>query len=463
MTLDDNQKIEGYSEIENNVQFQTKSNLEMEIFVMNTDWLIKILEMGQSEGITSDLEKLIMNEAASVGFGYEYTGFLANIHDISSYYGYYDDGERLAFFQLAIIEAMQKINFIPDILHLNDYHTAFIPFLLKEKYNWISKYQQIKTVLTIHNIEFQGQYGPEILGELFGLDTSYYYQGKVRYDDCVNFMKTGIECADMVTTVSPTYAKEIQTKRFGKRLEYVLRNDQEKLRGILNGIDNQVYDPQHDDYLFEKYSVETFDKKWINKQELQKQLNLPCRKDVPLIGIVSRMTDQKGFGLIVSEMANLMKFDVQVVLLGTGASNFEHDFRYFNATYPDKCRALIEFNDELAHKIYGAADLLLMPSLFEPCGLSQLIAMRYGVVPIVHETGGLADTVVSYNKFNGQGNGFGFKQNSSFQMMQAIKRAIKLYKNQHKFQQLATKDMQIDHSWKKVCHPYIEMYYDLMN
>lgn len=420
----------------------------------------------------------VLNFTVNVGWRKQYCGiktlqrdnviyyFIDNRYyfDRGHLYGDYDDGERFAFFQQAVIESLKHLNFIPNILHLNDYHTAFIPFLLKEKYNSDPLYRKIKTVLTIHNIEFQGQYGPEILGELFSLDSRFYNDGQVRHDGCVNFLKTGIEYADQVTTVSPTYAAEIQTPRFGKRLDSVLRTNNYKLQGILNGIDYCLYNPQQDGSLFQRYSYETFDLKKANKFELQKMLGLKVSDHIPLIAIISRMTVQKGFDLIVREMGNLMKFNVQVILLGTGDQKFEHDFHYFNNAYPNQCRSLIQFDTDLAQKIYGAADLLLMPSIFEPCGLSQLIAMRYGTVPIIHETGGLADTVTPYNKFNGRGTGFGFKAESSFFMMQTIKNALNLYqRNSDIFKEIAIRDMKIDHSWRKSCQLYLKMYQNLLN
>lgn len=424
--------------------------------------------MSHQEGL-----KDIFNFTVSVGWRRQYCGikelkrknviyyFIDNRYyfDRDRLYGYYDDGERFAFFQQAIIEVLQYLNFIPDILHLNDYHTALIPFLLKEKYNYIAAYRNIKTVLTIHNLEFQGQYGPEILGELFNISDWFYENGQVRHDGCVNFLKTGIEYADRVTTVSPTYAAEIQTPRFGKRLDSVLRNNNYKLRGILNGIDYDFYNPQKDRHLFQNYSYKTFNLKKNNKTSIQQMLGLRVNNKAPLIAIVSRMTKQKGFDLIVREIGNLMHFDVQVILLGTGNQKFENDFYYFNNEYADRCRALIKFDTDLAQKIYAAADLLLMPSIFEPCGLSQMIAMRYGTIPIIHETGGLIDTVVPYNQFNGKGNGFGFKTESSYFMMQAIKKAIKLYqKHPARFKKIAITDMKIDHSWKNACKEYIRLY-----
>lgn len=428
----------------------------------------------------NDQEKIknMFNITVNVGWRKQYCGikwmkkgnvtyyFIDNRYyfDRSQLYGYYDDGERYAFFQQAVIESLQYLDFIPDILHLNDYHTAFIPFLLKEKYNYIEAYHNIKTVLTIHNIEFQGQYGPEILDDLFSINRYFYDNGQVRQDGCVNFLKTGIEYADRITTVSPTYASEIQTPRFGRKLDSVLRRNNYKLQGILNGIDYNFYNPKTDKNLFQNYAYTTFNLKKINKIKLQKQLGIKVDDRIPLIAIISRMTKQKGFDLIIREFANLMNFNIQLILLGIGDQKFENDFSYFSNKYSSKCRAIIKFDINLAQKIYGAADLLLMPSIFEPCGLSQLIAMRYGSVPIIHETGGLIDTVTPYNKYNGKGNGFGFKSESSFFMMQSIKKAIKLYEKKPKrFTEIAIRDMRIDHSWNNVCKKYIKMYQDLVN
>lgn len=390
--------------------------------------------------------------------------FLDNLYyfDRPDLYGYYDDGERFAFFQLAVIELMEKINFIPDVIHLNDYHTAFIPFLLKEKYRWIQAFDSIHTVLTIHNIEFQGQYDQGVLGDLFGMGNERYEDGTVRFNDCVNFMKAGILYADRVTTVSPSYAEEIKTAEFGAGLDVILRMESGKLSGIVNGIDYEMFDPAKDPALFENYDAKHLAKKIENKVQLQKHLGLPVNADIPLVGIVSRLTYQKGFHLLLEEMENLMQFDVQLVVIGTGDPNFENQFRYFGEQYPEKTSINIAFDLSLAQKVYAGVDMFLMPSAFEPCGLSQMISMRYGTLPIVHEIGGLKDTVEPYNPITNKGTGFGFDNFQPFYLMNVLKQAIELYQNHSEiWQELMQQAMAKDFSWNESSQQYLALYQQL--
>ena len=296
-------------------------------------------------------------------------------------YGDWDDGERFAFFQLAALELMEKVDFIPDVLHVHDYHTGMIPFLLKEKYHWINAYKDIKTVFTIHNIEFQGQFDPGMLWELFGVGYERYADGTLRWNDCLNWMKAAVLYADRVTTVSPSYAEEIKTPAFGKGLDQIMRMESGKLSGIVNGIDTDLFNPETDPHLVTHFSVDDLTGKAKDKAALQERVGLPVRDDVPLIGIVSRLTDQKGFDLVVNELSNILKRDLQIVVLGTGYADYENAFSWFGQHYPDKLSANITFNLELAQQIYAACDLFLMPSAFEPCGLSQMMAMRYGTLP----------------------------------------------------------------------------------
>lgn len=419
----------------------------------------------------------LFNFYVAVGWRNEYCGvkvlelegveyyFLDNKYyfDRPDLYGYYDDGERFAFFQQAVIELMERIDYIPDILHVNDYHTAFIPFLLREKYGWIEAFNHIATVLTIHNLEFQGQYGREVLPELFGMSTKRYDDGTIQMGTAVNFMKAGIFYADRVNTVSPTYAAEIQTPEFGCGLDEVLRMVNYKLSGILNGIDYDTFDPKTDKALPYKFDRKNLKGKAKNKAALQKKFGLPVRKDVPLIGVVSRLTYQKGFQLVVQEMANLMQFDVQFVLLGTGYENFEHDFTYFAGRYPDKCSVSINFDVDLAQQIYAGCDMFLMPSAFEPCGLSQLISMRYGTLPIVHQIGGLRDSVWAYNPIEQVGTGFGFEEFSSFWMMEEIKLALSVYNDQPRvWQKMMRIAMESDFSWDSASQNYLDLYTQIL-
>ena len=318
-------------------------------------------------------------------------------------YGYYDDGERFAFFQQAVIMMMERFNFIPNILHCNDYHTSFIPFLLHEKWGFVDAYKGIKTILTIHNLEFQGKYNAKTLPDFFGMDFSWFDSGIVRMDNDVNWMKTGILYADRVTTVSPTYA-----------------------------------------------------------QEIQREVGLPVKPDIPLIGMVSRLTAQKGCQLLLDELDNILQFNVQMVILGNGDPYYEHRLVEIADRYPNKLKVILAFDVKLAQKIYAGADSFLMPSAFEPCGLSQLIALRYGTLPIVHEVGGLADTVWIYDKTKNEGTGFGFKEFSGYQMVQAIKKMLVLYQQKNNWLNMQKIAMKSDFSWKNSADKYKWMYGELI-
>lgn len=378
-------------------------------------------------------------------------------------YGYADDAERFAYFQLAILEVIERLEFVPDILHANDYHTALLPFLIKEKYHWRQDFSAIKTVLTIHNIEFQGQYDKGILPDLFGMGTERYEDGTVRMAGCFNWLKTGILYADQVTTVSPTYAQEIQTTEFGKGLDGILRMVSDKLSGLINGIDTTLYDPMTDEHLVAHFNATDLSGKAVNKTSLQKRMGLPVDADIPLIGIVSRLTYQKGFNLVVDEMENLLQKNIQIVLLGTGDPKFESDFAYFSQLYPEKIAAKITFNLELAQMIYAGSDLFLMPSAFEPCGLSQMMSMRYGTLPVVHEIGGLKDTVVAYNQFDGSGTGFSFANFSGYQLVQTLFYALSIYENEpNTWQNLQKQAMTTDFSWDSASLNYLTLYQKLL-
>lgn len=379
-----------------------------------------------------------------------------------SVYGYWDDGERFAFFQQAALEVIEKLAFIPDVLHVHDYHTAMIPFLLKEKYHWIQAYRTIKTVFTIHNIEFQGQYDSGMLGDLFGVGRERYDDGSLRWDNCLNWMKAGLLYADRITTVSPTYAQEIQTPTFGKGLDPVIRMVSGKLTGIVNGIDTDILNPESDPLIRYSFSKNDLSGKARNKSFLQERLGLPVKADVPLVGIVSRLTDQKGFDLVVEELQHILQFDLQIVLLGTGYTNYEQAFSWFAEHYPDKLSANITFDVGLAQEIYAASDLFLMPSAFEPCGLSQLMAMRYGTLPIVREVGGLKDTVEPYNQYTGEGTGFGFEAFSGYWLTKTLEEALNVYKtDQSSWKALQQKAMSRDFSWDTASLVYETLYQEL--
>ena len=418
----------------------------------------------------------VLSFSVNVGWRKQYCGikklkdenvtyyFIDNLYyfDREQLYGYDDDGERFAFFQQAVIEMMEKIAFIPDVMHINDYHTAMIPFLLKEKYHWIEAFQSIRTLLTIHNIEFQGKYGADVLPDLFGVGKERFDDGTARWDGALNFLKTGILYANHVNTVSPSYAEEIMTPAFGNGLETVLQMERQKLSGILNGIDYDQNNPATDPALIAPYSAENSAGKQVNKQELQRIMGLPQEAHTPIIAVVSRLTYQKGFHLDLEELENLLQFDVQFVLLGTGDPRFEAAFSHIAQKYPHKCAVDINFDVQLAQKIYAGSDLFLMPSAFEPCGLSQMIAMRYGTLPIVHEIGGLKDTVQPFNPITGSGNGFGFVEFTGFHLMQTIKQGLVLYEQSPETWNIIQQNaMNHDFSWTTACQAYIRLYHQL--
>ena len=379
-------------------------------------------------------------------------------------YGDFDDGERFAFFQLAALEAMERIGFIPDVLHAHDYHTAMIPFLLKEKYRWIQAYQNIKTVLTIHNLEFQGQFSEGMLWDLFRVGFERYADGTVRWNDCLNWMKAGILYADRVSTVSPSYAYEIMTTEFGCGLDQILRMESGKLSGIVNGIDTDLYNPETDPLLDYHFNKSDLSGKAQNKAKLQEKLGLPVRPDVPMIGIVSRLTRQKGFDVVVEGLHRMLQEDVQIVLLGTGDPGFEQAFSWFGQVFPDKLSANITFDVKLAQEIYAACDIFLMPSRFEPCGLSQMMAMRYGTLPLVHEVGGLRDTVQPFNPIDGTGTGFSFNNLTSYWLNWALQTALDVYYNHPDvWKKLQVQAMECDFSWDTACQSYLDLYHSLAN
>ncbi|MQW22446.1 MULTISPECIES: glycogen synthase GlgA [unclassified Lactococcus] len=409
----------------------------------------------------------------NVGWRREYVGVKSLVRDGVKYYfldnehyfagkglyGYNNDGERFAFFDLAICQLLEKLDDIPDIIHVNDWQTAMVPFLLKEKFNWINAYKDIKTVLTIHNMQFQGWLQGNALIDLFGMGMERFNEGVVRHDNMLNMLKAGLLYADKVNTVSPSYAEEIKTAEFGCGLEPILNFISGKLSGILNGIDYDVFNPETDPLIAHHFSKKDLSGKAKMKADLQEKLGLPVKADKPLIGMVSRLTDQKGFDLVLSELDHILKEDVQIVLLGTGFPYIEDGFKYFAAHYPDKISTNIAFNLQFAQEIYAASDLFLMPSAFEPCGLSQMISMRYGTLPIVHEIGGLKDTVIPYNPSTKTGTGFGFVQFDGYTLTKTVQKAVQLYQeNKADFDQVVLSAMTEDFSWESKAQLYIELY-----
>ncbi|MGF3112444.1 glycogen synthase GlgA [Facklamia sp. P9177] len=384
--------------------------------------------------------------------------------DRASLYGEWDDGERFAYFSTAIIEMLEVINWIPEIIHCNDWQTAMIPALLIDRYHWKESLKNIRKVLTIHNLRFQGIYDASMLSNVFGTGFNTFTDDGLKYHNNMNYLKGGINFADRVTTVSPTYAQEILTPEFGEGLDAVLRRNEWKLKGIINGIDLEINNPKTDSYLPYHYDQSDLSNKAKVKSYLQRQLTLKQDNQIPLIGIVSRLTDQKGLQLVEQIMDDLLQQNVQMVILGTGDQHFEDSFRYFEQKYPDQLRACIQFDLGLAQQIYAASDIFLMPSAFEPCGLSQMIAMRYGTLPLVHEIGGLKDTVEAYNKYTGQGTGFSFKGFNRDNLLFTINMALDIFINQKEvWQKLVKQAMGKDFSWTAPAKAYKAVYDELLN
>ena len=379
-----------------------------------------------------------------------------------SIYGHGDDAERFIFFTNAVLKSIDKLGFYPDVINASDWHTGMLPLFLKEKYAHLPKYKNIKTMYTIHNLQYQGIFGREILGDVLDIDFKYFNNGDIEYHGDINFMKAGINFADKVSTVSPSYAEEIKTEFYGNGLDGLIRANSNKLVGILNGLDYDINNPKTDKNLFANYDVNSIDKKVKNKVELQKLLKLDVDPDIPMVGIVSRLVSQKGLDLIDFMMPEIVNEKLQLVVLGTGDNQYQSMFHYYDSHYPNKVSANITFDSALAQQIYAASDIFLMPSLFEPCGIGQMIAMRYGTLPIVRETGGLKDTVTPYNQYTKEGNGFSFANYNAHEMFFTLQRAIKLYEEDREtWNTLVENAMKTDNSWSKSAKEYIETYKNL--
>lgn len=378
-------------------------------------------------------------------------------------YGYFDDGERFAFFNRAVLETFPHICFYPHVIHCHDWHTGMIPFLLKAEYQSKKNYEFIQTVFTIHNLQFQGIMSKETLGDLFGLNDRYLHHEQLEFFGEINLMKGALVAADKITTVSPTYKEEIQTEYYGERLHGLLQKRTADLVGILNGINTKLYNPKIDHAIFQQYGVGEFDKKRENKLKLQERFGLPQNRETPLIALISRLTAQKGIELVQCVFHEMLAEDVQFVILGTGDAVFEQFFRKMEAAYPRKFKAFIGFDEDLAHQIYAGADLFLMPSKFEPCGLGQMIAMRYGAVPIVRETGGLNDTVKAFNEQTGDGNGFSFRNFNAHEMLFTIEQALSFYREEECFQAIVKNAMTMDFSWANSALQYYSLYSRLIS
>lgn len=413
----------------------------------------------------------------SLGWRNEYCGLEKLEHDGVTYmfidneryfardypYGFFDDGERFAFFSKAITESLQHLpeGFECDILHCNDWQTALAPVFLREFYQGLPLYDRVKTVFSIHNVAFQGQFSDTVMEDILGVAHIPAAASQLRCDACsVNYMLGALRYADAITTVSPTYANEIQTPEFGEGLDGVLRERSYALQGILNGIDVAGFDPATDKRIAANYTVKDRSGKAVCKAKLQEELGLEVRDDRPLMVMVTRLTRQKGMDLVMYALDRILAGGVQVAVLGTGDRDYEDGLRYFQDKYPGTMAARIEFDPALSQRMYAAADMFLMPSKFEPCGLSQIIAMRYGTLPIVRETGGLKDTVIPYNEFTGEGTGFSFSNFNGDEMGDAVFRAARLFwDNRDAWNQLVTQAMSQDFSWTRSADKYLDLYF----
>lgn len=378
-----------------------------------------------------------------------------------SLYGHYDDGERFSYFCTAVLESLKVLSFKPDWIHCHDWHTGMVPFLLREKYRYDSLYSSIKTMFTIHNLQFQGIFPPSIVPDLLNLPYTAFTTEKIEFYGNVNFMKAAITSSNLVTTVSNTYKGEIQSEYYGEKLDGLLREHSSRLIGIVNGIDDKRYNPLTDQWIHANFEYETIQKKSLNKECLQQELGLHVYEEIPIISMVTRLTKQKGLELITCVFEQIInETDAQFIILGTGDDAFEEFFKRKDAENRDRVRFINSFSDPLAHRIYAGSDFFLMPSQFEPCGLGQLISMRYGTIPIVRETGGLNDTVKSFNEYSNKGNGFSFSNFNAHDMLHTIKRAISFYKRKEIFQSIVKQAMLKDFSWTTSARIYARLYKD---
>ena len=414
--------------------------------------------------------KYVGNTTVFLGWRQQYAGvFMSRVNDVDYYfidneyyfkrngiYGHFDDGERFAFFSKAVLETMQVTGFYPDVLQCNDWQTGLAPLYLNCFYRLVDGYKTMKTVMTIHNIEFQGRMDKYVIDNVFGIPREFYQVAEYKGD--ANMLKAGIEAANKVVTVSPTYAREILDPYFAYGLDGILNARSFKLCGIANGIDTELYNPKTDKALFKNFDYKGVRKKAENKKGLQELLGLNV-SDKPLIGMVTRLTPQKGIDLLLNVIHEILSMDLQLVVLGTGDWKYENALREVGKQYPTKLATAIYFSGDIASKIYGASDMFLMPSKYEPCGLSQMIAMRYGSVPIVRETGGLKDTVPAYDPTTGEGLGFTFKTYNAHDMLGAVRRAVEAYSDRDKwFTGVVRNAMAADFSWKKSAEDYLKLY-----
>ncbi len=422
--------------------------------------------------------QFLLHFDVQLGWRRQYCGVMTLVKDGVTYYfldnKYYfgrpyvyglggDEYERYGFFCRAVLNALPLIEFMPDVLHAHDWQSGMVPALLKIQYVHLPFYAGIKTVFTIHNLQYQGIFGIKEVQDVLGLGDGLWSSDKLECYGCANFMKAGLVYSDAITTVSPSYAEEITTAYYGERLDGLIRARKDSLYGVLNGIDVEEYDPEHDPLIYKPYSLAKPAGKAENKSRLQQELGLNVDADTPLIAMVGRLTNQKGLDLVDFVLSDLMNEKVQLAVLGMGDARYTNLFSWAEGQYRGRLAARFAMDTALAHKLYAGADFFLMPSLFEPCGLSQLIAMRYGSIPIVRETGGLRDTVLSYNEYNGEGNGFTFLNYNAHDMLAVIKRALHCYENDKAvLVSLQKRGMEGDYSWAHSARDYVAIYQKLL-
>lgn len=404
------------------------------------------------------IEKLVLNGITFYFVDNEYYFGRPYIYGLGG-----DEGERYAFFCRAVLEALPQMKFMPDVLHLNDWQTGLIPAMLEIQYRVLPAYKKLRTIFTVHNLQYQGLFPIQEIEDLVSLGSLAYTADHLEFFGMCSFMKGGLTYADKITTVSPTYASEIQTAYYGERLDGLLRSRSHDLVGILNGIDADEYNPATDKNIVKNYTLETFSDKVENKLALQKELGLTVDASIPMIGMVGRLSGQKGLDLVERVLDGMMKTGAQLVVLGMGEDKYIDLFSWAQWKYQGKLAARIEMNHEMAHKIYASSDMFLMPSMFEPCGLSQMISLRYGSLPVVRETGGLRDTVLSYNDFNGEGNGFTFFNYNAHDMLAVVEHAVAYYRTRPDvWKTLVERAMNGQYGWDQSAHKYMALYKELV-
>ncbi|MDD7195976.1 glycogen synthase GlgA [Acidaminococcus fermentans] len=374
-------------------------------------------------------------------------------------YGFYDDGERFAYFCRALLAMLPHIGFRPDVIHSNDWHTGLVGVYLKENFQKDPFYQGMKSLFTIHNMKYQGIFSPEVVEDVLGLSRSLFDSGRIENNGCVNYLKAGMEYADAVNTVSPSYAEEIQYPYFGEGLDGYVRLCRGKITGILNGMDEKAYDPAEDPRIPYGYTdKDVFIRKPLDKEALQKELGLPVNRRIPVFAMISRLVEAKGLDLLTCIMDEMLQEDVQLVIVGTGDKAYEQALTALAARYPDKVSVNILFSEDLAHRVYAGADFFLMPSRYEACGLSQMISMKYGTIPVVHATGGLKDSVQDFQKFTGEGNGLSFAHFNAHELLFTIKRGLSDYEEDTVWEKLVLNAMHSDNSWDRSARAYKALY-----